>query len=81
MSGKKLPGKPKLSKVKSFDECGCKIQNLEVDSVSTAFSADSRKAFSEVCNNSTIAKYCELKKGITSSKSTQLRLRNFFHAP
>jgi len=33
-----------------------------VGSVPTTYPVDSRKAFSEVCYNATIAKYCELKK-------------------
>jgi len=41
MSGKKLPGKPKLPKVLY----GCEIKNLKVDSVPTAYPTDSRKVF------------------------------------
>jgi len=39
MSSRKLPGKPKLPKVWTY---GCKIQNLKVGSVLTAYPADSR---------------------------------------
>jgi len=62
MFGKKLPGKPKLPK--TFDIYGCKIQNLKVDSVLTAYPADTRKAYCEVCNNAIIGKHCELEKSI-----------------
>jgi len=58
MPGKILHGKPKLP---NFDIYVCKIQNLNVSSVPTAYPADSRKAFCEVCNSEIIAKYCELK--------------------
>jgi len=60
MSGKKLPGKPKLPK--NFDIYGCNIQNLKVGTVPTAYPADSRKAFCEVCNDAIIPKYCELNR-------------------
>jgi len=43
MSGKKLPGKPKLPKVSTF--MVCKIQNIKVGTVSTAYPADSKKPF------------------------------------
>jgi len=60
MSGKKTSWQ--TTAAKSFDICGCKIQNLEVGSVPIVYPADSRKAFCEVCNNSTKAKHCELKR-------------------
>jgi len=41
---------------------GCKIQNLKVGSMPTAYPADLRKAFCEVRKNATIAKHCELKR-------------------
>jgi len=47
---------------KSFDIYGCKNQNLKVDSVVTAYPANSRKTFCEVCNNAIIAKHSELEK-------------------
>jgi len=51
----------------------------KVGSMPAAYPADSTKAFCEVCSNAVIAKYCEL-KGITGSKSTQIRIKNFLHA-
>jgi len=35
---------------------------VKVGSVSTAYPADSRKAFSEVCNNAITAKHCVLER-------------------
>jgi len=57
------------------------IQKLKFGSVPTAYPGGSRKAFCEVCNNAIITKYCELKRHNYSSKSTQIRLKNFLHAP
>jgi len=50
---KKHLGKPKqYSIVKSFDMYACKIQNWKFGSVlTTAYPADSRKAYCKVCNN------------------------------
>jgi len=60
MSGKKTSWQTKASK--SFDIYGCKIQNLKFESLLTAYPADSRKAFCEVCTDAIIAKHCEFEK-------------------
>jgi len=52
----------KTKVAKSFDIYGCNIQNLKVGTVPTAYPADSRKAFCEVCNDAIMPKYCELNR-------------------
>jgi len=52
---KKLPGKPKLTKVLTYMVARFKTWL-------SAYPADSIKAFCEVCNNAIIAKHCELER-------------------
>jgi len=55
MSGKKLPGKPKLTNVSTY-------MVARFRTGLSAYPADSRTAFCEVCNNAIIAKHCELER-------------------
>jgi len=62
MSGKKLLGKLKQYNIlKSFYMYACKIQNRKFGSVlTTAYRADSRKAYRKVCNNAIIDRFFAL---------------------
>jgi len=87
MSGKKLPGKPKLPKVLTY--C-IRLQGQNFDQGHECLmpilpSADSRRAFCEVCNNAITAthsgfkrhNWCSRKDLRTSCISIQKRLRTF----
>jgi len=47
----------------------CWLSALKASSVPTAYPADSRKAFCEVCNNAIIEKYCVHKRYNTNCRA------------
>jgi len=53
---------------------------VKVGSVSTAYPADSRKAFAKFAITQPQRNIVSL-KGITDNRSTQIRLKNFLHDP
>jgi len=59
MSGKKLPGKPKLPKVSTYMVARLELEGWLSAYSPTGYPVDSRKVVWEVCNNAIIAKQCE----------------------